>query len=119
MCFYTASGMPLYPEPSTKGRSQIPITLWFNGAEELELATRPAERVLSLPAFVVTARGYELWRMEAARGRPERLSRRRPVRHAQRRSVTIILSREDFEDLWWRSAPWGLAVLQFIRTLLG
>lgn len=78
------------------------------------------EKGVSLPVYILTACGYELWRLEAARTRPERPSRRQPVRHAlERRSVTIIASREVFEDLWRRSEGTGLTVPQFIRTLLG
>ena len=117
---YTASGMPLYPEPPTNGRDRIAITTWLNGSEELELDKKRAGTGLSLPSYVVTTCGYEQWRLEAARRRLERPSRRRPVRHAlERRSVTIILSRGDFEDLWWWSAPSGLTLPQFIRKLLG
>ena len=117
---YSASGQPLYPPPPTNGRDQIAITIPLNGAEEMELAKWSAEKGVSLPVYVLTTAGYDQWRLDAARSRPERPPWRRPVRHGlERRSVTVVVSREVFEDLWWRSAPSGLTLPQFIRTLLG
>jgi hypothetical protein len=108
------------PPPPTKGRGQIAITIPLNGAEEMELAKWSAEKGVSLPVYVLITAGYDRWRLEAARGRPERSPRRRPVRHGlERRSVTVVVNRAVFEDLWWRSAPTGLTLPQFIRTLLG
>lgn len=109
-----------YPPPPTNGRDQIAITIPLNGAEELELDKRRAEKALSLPAYLLTTCGYDQWRLEAARDRPARPSRRQPVRHGlERRQVTILVSREVFEDLWRRSEGTGWPVPQFIRTLLG
>jgi hypothetical protein len=115
----SAGGRSLYPPPPTNGRDQIAITIPLNGAEEMELAKRSAAKGVSLPVYVLTTVGYDHWRLDAARSRPARSLRRRPVRHGlERRSVTMVVSGAVFEDLWWRSAPSGLTIPQFIRTLL-
>ena len=73
-----------------------------------------------MPVYVITTLGYEQWRLEAARSRPVRPSGRRPVGYGlERRSVTIVVSREILENLWRRSQDTGLRLPQFIRTLLG
>jgi hypothetical protein len=116
----SASDRPWYPPAPTNGRDQIAITIPINGSEEMELLRWSADKGVSMPAYVITKCGYDQWRLEAVRSRPVRPSGRRPVRHAlERRSVTIVVSREILEDLWRRSQDTGLRLAQFIRTLLG
>lgn len=80
---YTIKGMPIYPEPPVNGRDRLAITIWFNGAEEVVLDARRAEKDLSLPAYLLSAAGYP-----PAQVRPAKPSRRSavPGRRSARRS---------------------------------
>ncbi len=73
---YSIKGMPVYPEPPINGRDRLAITIWINGAEEVVLDAKRAEKGLSLPAYLLSAAGYP-----PAHLRPAKPSRRRLVRH--------------------------------------
>lgn len=112
---YSIKGMPMYPEPPINGRDHLAITIWFNGAEEVVLDARRAEKGMSLPAYLLTAVGYP-----PAQLRPSKPSRRSPVRNwSERRSVTVVVSAEVFEDLYWRAIHARLSIPQYMRTVLG
>jgi hypothetical protein len=106
-----------------RGRKDVAVTIAVNGAEYLELWTAATAAGMSIPAYVTTRCGYQMWRIEAARRRPAPPPRGRPVRLAlERRSVTMHLTPEEYSDLDARDAvprgP-GLPLPQFVRTLLG
>jgi hypothetical protein len=112
---YTIKGMPVYPEPPINGRDRLAITVWINGAEEVVLDAKRAEKGLSLPAYLLTAVGYP-----PAKSRTAKPSRRGPVHNwFERRSVTVVVSAEVFQNLYWRAIHERLSIPQYIRTVLG
>lgn len=96
------------------------ITVQFNGAEYLELSAKAGEASLSLPDYVVTRCGIEMWRVEAGRDRPRRGGYKEPVRLAlERRGVMLRPTEPAYADLKVAAIAAGLSIPQYIRTRCG
>ncbi len=95
------------------------LTIQLNGAEWLELLSRAGAASCTIPAYVRTLCGLPAWlrRGEEMAGRTS--SARRPTSALERRSVTVVLTDQEYERVAGEASQAGQRLAQFVRTRCG
>jgi hypothetical protein len=92
-------------------------TFQVNGAEWLELDARARDAGLTIPAYVRTACGLPPWITRGAEMAGRASSGLRPEAALERRSITIVVTEQEREQL--RDEAGTLTLAQHVRTRCG